>query len=73
MTVDVKASYDLQLRDGKSQLTFMLDIFNLFNDNDALTFDNSIETRPGALNPDYLKANLYQAPRNVRLGVKFTW
>ena len=51
----------------------MLDAFNIFNDNAALAFDNNIETRPGIPNVDYLKANQYQTPRNVRLGAKFTW
>ena len=51
----------------------MIDIFNLFNENDSLTFDNDIETRPGNPNANFLKANQFGAPRNVRLGAKFTW
>lgn len=73
MTVDLHVGYDWELRDGKSRLTFLLDIFNLFNDNGALTFDNNYETRPGVPNVDYLKANLFQGPRNVRLGLRFSY
>jgi hypothetical protein len=51
----------------------MFDAFNIFNDNDALAFDNNIETRPGNPNVDYLKAVQFQNPRNIRLGAKFTW
>ncbi len=70
-TVDIRVAYDWKF--GKSTLTGMLDVFNLFNDTGALTFDDTVETRPGAPNPNYLKTNLYQGPRNVRLGVKYSW
>ena len=73
VTFDVHVGYDWTLRDGKSRLTFLLDVFNLFNENDALTFDNNYETRPGTPNVDYLKANLFGAPRNIRLGLRFSY
>jgi len=73
VTFDLHVGYDWELRDGKSRLTFLFDLFNLFNENDALTFDNNYETRPGAPNPDYLKANLFHGPRNVRLGLRFSY
>ncbi len=72
-TIDLHASYDVNLRSKKSKLTFLLDIFNVTNDNDALAFDNAVETRPGSDNPDFLKANQFQPPRNVRIGAKFSW
>ena len=65
--------WDLALQGGRSKLTFLLDVFNVFNDNDAIRFDDDVESRPGDNNPDFLKANLFQAPRNFRLGAKFTW
>ena len=37
------------------------------------SFDDNIETRPGSLNRNFLMANLFQAPRRVRLGAKYSW
>jgi len=73
VTFDVNLSYDIALRDSKSKLTLMVDVFNVFNDNEAIRFDNTVENRPGSDNPDFLKANLFQGPRFFRLGAKFTW
>ncbi len=73
ITFDFSASYDFALRNDQSKLTLQLDVFNLFDDNGPIAFDNNVETRPGVANIDFLKANQYQAPRNVRLGVKFSW
>jgi hypothetical protein len=68
---DLRASYDFQLPQG--QLTAVLDIFNVFSDTESLGFDDRVELRPGSPNPNYLRANLYQAPRIVRLGVKYSF
>ncbi len=70
-TVDLHASYDFEV--GKGKLTAMMDIFNLFGDNSATAFDNDVENRPGTPNINYLRADTYQAPRTVRLGVKYHW
>ncbi len=71
VTFDIRASYDWKIK--RSVLTLMVDVFNIFNDNAALGFDNNIENSPGSPNVDYLKANLLQAPRNVRVGLKYTY
>lgn len=71
VNVDLRFSYDWKF--GKSTLTGMLDVFNIFSDTGALSFDDNVETRPGSPDPNYLKVNAYQSPRNVRLGVKWTW
>lgn len=71
VNLDLRFSYDWKF--GKSTLTGMLDIFNVFSDTDWLTFDNDYEMSPGSLNPDYLKPLTVRTPRNVRLGVKWTW
>jgi hypothetical protein len=73
MTWDLHLSYDFELRGGRSKLTLMADVFNIFNENGALTFDNWIEAQPGIPNPDYLKANRFHGPRRVRLGLKFSY
>jgi hypothetical protein len=73
VTFDIHGSYDISLRGGKSKLTLLLDIFNLFNENIALTFNNDVENRPGTPNDNYLKANLFATPRQWRLGIRFTY
>lgn len=72
VTFDIKGSYDLDLRGG-SKLTFLLDVFNLFNTNDSIRLDTNVENRPGSPNVDFLKANAFQAPRTMRLGVKYSF
>lgn len=73
ITFDLKASYDLALSGGKYTLTFLADVFNIFNDNDQNGIDTNFENRPGVPNQDFLKANSFQNARGVRLAAKFSW
>jgi len=49
----------------------VLDVFNLFNSQDAIDYDQNTEIRPQIDNPDFGLRTLYQSPRSVRLGVRF--
>jgi hypothetical protein len=71
--LDLHASYDMRLRGDRSQLTFMLDIFNVLDRTDVLETDDFVEITPERPNADFGRAGFYQPPRSVHLGVKFTW
>lgn len=72
-TFDLHGSYDLKLRGGQSNLIFLLDIFNLFNENNAVNFVDTVETRPGSPNANFLRTSQFNPPRTWRIGVKFAW
>ena len=46
---------------------------HLFDGNGGVRFDGDVENTPGNPNLDFLKANLYQTPRTIRLGAQFTF
>jgi outer membrane receptor protein involved in Fe transport len=66
---DIHADYQFPL--GGGQLVLVLDVFNLFNSQDAIDYDQNTEIRPQIDNPDFGLRTLYQSPRSVRLGVRF--
>jgi hypothetical protein len=66
---DIHADYQFSL--GAGQLVLVVDVFNLFNSQDAIDYDQNTEIRPQIDNPDFGLRTLYQSPRSVRLGVRF--
>jgi hypothetical protein len=69
VTLDLHADYPLQV--GKSTLTFMLDVFNVFQSQEALTYNDNVELTAGVTDPDFLKATGYQPPRSWRLAMRW--
>ena len=79
---DLQAAYDLKVG-GVRHLTLMADVFNLFNQQTVLDYDNWTEITQGAgPNPNFglPTSSLFagnpaqiQTPRQVRLGVRFAF
>lgn len=69
--MDVHADYGLRF--GATGITLSVDVFNLFDLQRALEYDNYTEIGPGTLNPDFGRVLAYQTPRQVRLGVRFVF
>ena len=73
--LDLQASWSRSLG-GNNKVTFLADVFNLFNQQRALDYDPDTQTSFPVLNPDFgqpSRSNLaqLQTPRQVRLGVRF--
>jgi len=77
--VDLTASYALKVSD-KRRVTFIADVFNVFNERRVLYYDQNTQNDNGVTNPDFgkpvntgLSGNppQYQAPFNMRVGVRF--
>ena len=66
---DIHADYGFTL--GGGRLVLVVDIFNLFNSQDPIDYDQNTELRPLVDNPDFGHRILYQSPRSVRLGARF--
>lgn len=72
MTLDLNFSYPFKFSDN-SQLNVMLSIFNVFNNQQARSYDDFVESIAGISNPDYLTPSDYGAPRTMRLAVNWTF
>lgn len=78
-TVDFHADYGFEF--GDRRLMLIGDVFNLFNRQIALDYDNWYETTVGTLNPNFgyptngggSSAASFQAPLSVRFGARFDW
>ncbi len=87
--LDLHFSYPLKMF-GDYDLELVLDVFNAFNQQKALTVDQEwttltqrdvtdadgnviVSVADQKNNPNFGEALSYQAPRNYRLGVKFSW
>jgi hypothetical protein len=79
--VDLQASYSL-LRSSTRRVTFIADVFNLFNERRTIGYDQDTQLNASTPNPDFgapitsVVATLgnpamFQAPRNIRLGIRF--
>ena len=76
--VDLQASWALRM--GPRHLTFTADAFNLFNQRRITNYDQNTELSASTTNPDFGKPistifagnpAQYQAPFNLRVGVRF--
>jgi outer membrane receptor for ferrienterochelin and colicin len=69
VTLDLHADYPLQT--GKTSIRFMFDIFNVFQTQEVIDFDDDVEIQAGVTNPDFLKPTDYQAPRIYRFAARW--
>ena len=78
--VNVQAAYEVRMG-GVRRLTVMADVFNLFNTNTVLDYDNYVEF-PGFQTPDPdfgkpISRNVagpqFQSPRQIRFGARFAF
>lgn len=78
-TLDMHVDYTLKF--GNQRLILLADVFNLFNRQAPLDFDNYVETAFTVDNPNYgyptngggSSAAGYQVPRQIRLGARIEW
>jgi hypothetical protein len=68
---DLHADYTVPI--GSRQLLLMADIFNLFNRQGVLAYNQSTERSIGNPNVDYGIPTQLQDPRQVRVGVRFVF
>ncbi len=65
-TVDVGVNYNLGLKDVDASVR--VDVFNLFDADNITAYTEQFDTgTPGEVNPAFMTARAYQAPRTVRL------
>ena len=69
VTLDLHGDFPVTF--GKTKLSFMLDVFNVFRSQEPTAFDDNIELTAGVTDPDFLKPVQYQAPRQWRLAAKW--
>jgi hypothetical protein len=77
--VDLHADYTIKIGDKAQRIVVMADVFNLFNRQATLNYDNYTENSTGNPNPNYgLPLNGggastpgFQAPMSIRLGARF--
>jgi hypothetical protein len=71
----VESSFDFHadygIRFGTQRLTLLADIFNLFDQQSVISYDNYTESSFTAANPDFGLPWRYQTPRQIRLGLRF--
>jgi len=77
--LDMQASYSLNLG-GARKVTLLADVFNLFNTQRVIDYDNFSELAFGVPNPDFgkpISQNVagpqFQAPRYIRFGARIAF
>jgi len=77
-TFDARADYSLRM--GGRRVTFIADVFNIFNSQTPMDYDTWTESTFGAPNPNFGQPTssafggnpaMFQTPRQVRLGMRF--
>jgi Carboxypeptidase regulatory-like domain/TonB-dependent Receptor Plug Domain len=77
--VDVQASYAVKMA-SERRVTFIADVFNLFNERRVTSYDQNTQLANSVTNPDFGKPistifagnpPQFQAPFNMRVGVRF--
>ncbi len=67
--LDLHLDYIFEIGDGwKAQL--LLDVMNLLNNQEAVSIVQNQELAANTIDPDFLRTNRYQLPRQVRLGLR---
>jgi len=69
---DLHADFSIPLG-GPRRLVLLADVFNVFNSQQVIQYDNYTEISFQAPNPDFGSRLEYQAPRRVRVGARFTF
>lgn len=67
--LDVHADYPLAL--GRGRLVLQADVFNVFDHQGVLAYDQNTEDAFGVPNPDFGRRTSYQPPRRIRLAVRY--
>jgi hypothetical protein len=70
-TMDLHGGYKFKI--GDTDLDLALDIFNVFNTQEATTFDDNVESTAGIPDPDFLSINSYQEPRRFRVSARWAF
>jgi hypothetical protein len=77
--VDLQASYAVRMN-GERRVTFLADVFNVFNQRRVTSYDQNTQLANSVTNPDFGKPvstifggnpAQFQAPLNMRVGVRF--
>jgi len=68
-TFDFHVDYAVPL--GRTRLLLLADVFNLFNNQTVLFYNQSSERSVGVPNPGYGQQALLAAPLQTRIGVRF--
>ncbi len=68
-TVDGHMDYNFAV--GGNRLVLLLDVFNIFDSQGVLTYDQNTEVAFQVANPDFGRRTAYQPPRRVRIGVRY--
>ena len=66
---DMHVDYGIPI--AGQRLRLLVDVFNLFDQQDVLEYDNWTESTFGSLNPDFGRVIVYQTPRQIRIGARF--
>jgi len=69
--LDLSARYSVPTIWNAGNLVLRADVFNLFNSEAGVDFNENGDTGSGAVNPNYQAVNRYQNPRTMRVG--FDW
>ncbi len=70
-TLDAHAGWERPL--PGTSLKVALDVFNLFNSQDEVLFDDAVELRPATPNPNFGVATSFQRPRSIRIATTWAW
>jgi hypothetical protein len=71
-SVDLHADYSVPLG-GARRLILLADVFNVFDSQDVINYDNYTEIAPQIANPDFGRVIAYQTPRQVRVGLRLSF
>lgn len=72
--LDLNFAYTWRIS-GKRQVRLMLDVFNVLDSQTALSLDQRFNFKQDdpQTNTNYLQGNSFQAPRTIRLGLRFSF
>jgi len=69
--MDLHGGYKFKI--GDTTLDLGLDIFNVFNTQEATGFDDNVESTAGIPDPDFLSITSYQQPRRFRVSARWAF
>lgn len=58
---------------AKQRLSFLMDVTNVLDSQTTTNVDSRYDLVPGTANPNFLQPITYQAPRSIRLGVRYSF
>ena len=68
---EIHVHADYGFRFGGRRLVLLADVFNLFDRQSELEYDDWTEISFGSANPDFGRILAYQTPRQIRLGLRY--